>query len=665
MKKTLLFACILSLLIIHHTKGQFYTDWTAFEYDVVTPEDGVSDEGVYEIRKDYTLSLPSLFQDQSKMPGKGGQIYDMYRGDAEDYYNWASKLPVIEWDFLRIEPGGILTIKRGYRWDGASNPVSLMKHHNYRSSLVHDALYDLMRMGYLLPDTNHQGTCWDAHSKWGDGDYNRAMADIIHYMIARQDGDGKTGAQSDFRTIRKMGPCKSHNDGMLFGGKYHVSELSAYSSDNKIALEWRPQNLSQKDPDPILFYQYKVLRNGQVYDTINNIISFSPLVVKTSYEDLNAEYGEHYYYQLMPIAYGGDIGRKSWSNIEFVVHDKGAGNALQFDGVDDYFTSRTVCNDLCYNPDSELSPSSFTVEAWVYPEEKAGMNALVAFNTIGGGNLNILMYDGDNQKFCYYDDDREHLLSRDVFPENEWYHVSLVIDNLNRGSLYVNKTEQITFETDVRSSHGGRFSLGQEWDNEEPSQFFKGAMDEVRIWNRALTREEIEASMYRPLLGSEANLISLWHFDEPNEQFPDFLGFSFPEKAYDASSNANDEFVTGSHNSSITFIPSGAMQIPSTIEDISVNEGSGNKQIRNYPNPFSSFTVIEYSKPNEEEVEIRIFDMAGRIIKTFRENSMQGEQGKIPWDGTSENGNAVDSGVYFCQLRAGTYTETIKIILLR
>ena len=107
------------------------------------------------------------------------------------------------------------------------------------------------------------------------------------------------------------------------------------------------------------------------------------------------------------------------------------------------------------------------------------------------------------------------------------------------------------------------------------------------------------------------------------------------------------------------------MQIPSSIDDNIINEVSSNKLIRNYPNPFSSSTVIEYSNPNKEKVEITIFDMAGRTIKTFGGNLMQSEHGKISWDGTNENGSSIGAGIYFCQLRAGNYTETIKMILLR
>jgi hypothetical protein len=54
-------------------------------------------------------------------------------------------LPRIETDFLVLEPDGTLTIKRKYAWDGPSGPARDTKNF-MRGSLVHDALYQLMRL---------------------------------------------------------------------------------------------------------------------------------------------------------------------------------------------------------------------------------------------------------------------------------------------------------------------------------------------------------------------------------------------------------------------------------------------------------------------------------------------------------------------------------------
>jgi len=51
-------------------------------------------------------------------------------------------------DFIELDTKGTLTIKAGYAWDGPSGPVVDTKE-NMRASLVHDALYQLMRQKKL------------------------------------------------------------------------------------------------------------------------------------------------------------------------------------------------------------------------------------------------------------------------------------------------------------------------------------------------------------------------------------------------------------------------------------------------------------------------------------------------------------------------------------
>lgn len=54
--------------------------------------------------------------------------------------------------FLRLTPSGVLTIMKGYAWDGPSGPTIDTKNF-MRGSLIHDALYQMEREG-LLPQSN-------------------------------------------------------------------------------------------------------------------------------------------------------------------------------------------------------------------------------------------------------------------------------------------------------------------------------------------------------------------------------------------------------------------------------------------------------------------------------------------------------------------------------
>lgn len=87
----------------------------------------------------------------------------------------------------------------------------------------------------------------------------------------------------------------------------------------------------------------------------------------------------------------------------------------------------------------------------------------------------------------------------------------------------------------------------------------------------------------------------------------------------------------------------------------------------NYPNPFNPQTTITYEipEPADAVVTLKIFDMAGRLIKTLQEGKMSAGQHSISWDGKDESGSSVTSGVYFCHLSAGCYSSTLKMTLLR
>jgi hypothetical protein len=86
----------------------------------------------------------------------------------------------------------------------------------------------------------------------------------------------------------------------------------------------------------------------------------------------------------------------------------------------------------------------------------------------------------------------------------------------------------------------------------------------------------------------------------------------------------------------------------------------------NFPNPFNPTTVIGYDLPKEQEVELRIFDVSGRLVRDLVDGMSQ-EAGRhlITWDGRDNYGHQVSSGVYFYRLEAGPFREARKMVLLR
>ncbi|MBA65392.1 MAG: hypothetical protein CMG55_06300 [Candidatus Marinimicrobia bacterium] len=85
----------------------------------------------------------------------------------------------------------------------------------------------------------------------------------------------------------------------------------------------------------------------------------------------------------------------------------------------------------------------------------------------------------------------------------------------------------------------------------------------------------------------------------------------------------------------------------------------------NYPNPFNPYTKIEYFLPVAIDVELIIYDMLGNVIKHLvRERKTVGYQSVI-WDSKNSRGLTVSTGVYLYSIKAGNFSQTRKMVLLK
>jgi len=85
----------------------------------------------------------------------------------------------------------------------------------------------------------------------------------------------------------------------------------------------------------------------------------------------------------------------------------------------------------------------------------------------------------------------------------------------------------------------------------------------------------------------------------------------------------------------------------------------------NYPNPFNAGTVISYSVPQRTPVKIIIYTVTGMKIRTLESADKAPGTYSLTWDGSDDRGRAVASGIYFYTLRAGSFTRSRKMVLLR
>jgi hypothetical protein len=107
------------------------------------------------------------------------------------------------------------------------------------------------------------------------------------------------------------------------------------------------------------------------------------------------------------------------------------------------------------------------------------------------------------------------------------------------------------------------------------------------------------------------------------------------------------------------------VDIPTGI-DVAAPGGVSSSVLRqNYPNPFNPTTEIVFELRQRTDVELTIYDVEGRRVRTLVDRVVATGPCRVTWDGRDAGGNPVSSGVYFYTLHTPTETLTRKMTLLK
>jgi hypothetical protein len=86
---------------------------------------------------------------------------------------------------------------------------------------------------------------------------------------------------------------------------------------------------------------------------------------------------------------------------------------------------------------------------------------------------------------------------------------------------------------------------------------------------------------------------------------------------------------------------------------------------QNFPNPFNPSTTICFEINQVSEVLIKVYNILGKEIKLLLDDNLPAGEHTVQWNGKDDEGNALPGGVYFIQMTAGNYRQTIKSVLLK
>ena len=90
-----------------------------------------------------------------------------------------------------------------------------------------------------------------------------------------------------------------------------------------------------------------------------------------------------------------------------------------------------------------------------------------------------------------------------------------------------------------------------------------------------------------------------------------------------------------------------------------------NSLFQNCPNPFTGFTIIAYTVARESQVELTVFDIRGRKVKTLVSRAASAGLHKAAWDMRNGQGDRVSPGVYFYRFKVGSYSSVRKMVLVK
>jgi hypothetical protein len=83
------------------------------------------------------------------------------------------------------------------------------------------------------------------------------------------------------------------------------------------------------------------------------------------------------------------------------------------------------------------------------------------------------------------------------------------------------------------------------------------------------------------------------------------------------------------------------------------------------PNPFTSTTTLRVGLPRASDVEIEVFDVAGRSVRNDRITTLAAGWREVSFDARDAAGTTLPSGVYFYRVKAAGQTVTRKMVIAR
>ena len=234
-----------------------------------------------------------------------------------------------------------------------------------------------------------------------------------------------------------------------------------------------------------------------------------------------------------------------------------------------------------------LSENALTVELWVKHTGESDTDAVLVSNRIDldDGSGYVMHLDGDGEDvhvaFRPGGQNKDHVVSETSLEKGRWYHVAGTYEQTSGGSsttLFINGVEDAsTTQGDFDSiNNENALVLGSTEDGS--GNFFRGGLDDVRVWNEALSGVQISANLNSEFTGSEEGLAAYFTLNEAS-------GSSFANAATDGEGSLMGEYTLSAPGS----IP------PVAPTDVHAAPGDGQVTVHFERPDYAETSVSEYT----------------------------------------------------------------------
>jgi len=102
------------------------------------------------------------------------------------------------------------------------------------------------------------------------------------------------------------------------------------------------------------------------------------------------------------------------------------------------------------------------------------------------------------------------------------------------------------------------------------------------------------------------------------------------------------------------------------LHDVAAETAPARTALRGaYPNPFNPSTRVDFSLGEAGHASLRVYDLAGRRVRTLVDAELEAGAHEFEWDGRDDAGRRLPSGVYFVRLEACEFGRSHKLVMVQ